>query len=114
MPPKRATPDSSQMMFEPIIYTPTVIARQPDGSIIARAGKPILLNGDDEIGTIEAAKIIGCDQNSIYRYIDDGLLVQGTDWRQIADGRKYYIKRAAILRLSGRMDDGADSSVKNK
>jgi len=103
MPSKRA-PDPAQLTFAPVVYTPTVTARQPDGSLVIRAGRPVVLDGDDEIGSIEAAKIIGCDQNSIYRYLDEGLLVQGRDWRQIAEGRRYYIRRAAILRLSGRMD----------
>ena len=41
----------------PRVIVPTVNVRQADGSILSKAGKPILL--EDELGTHEAARLLG-------------------------------------------------------
>ncbi len=89
--------------FNPVVFTPTIKVPQPGGGVLVKAGEPVVLNGDDEIGVCEAARIIGCHHNSIYRYLDEGLLRAGADWRQVAPGKKYFLKRAAVLRLSQRL-----------
>jgi hypothetical protein len=108
--------DEGQLTFEPIVYIPPVKVTNPDGSITVRAGKPVLLNGDDEIGTAEAARIIGISQRQLLKYCDEGILVEGEDWRR--PGRaleerpetaarktrglgNYRIKRAAAMRIRG-------------
>lgn len=113
---RRASQDANQLTFEPIVYVPAITARQPDGSLIIRPGKPIVLNGEDEIGTGEAAKIIGVSQRTVIHYCDNGVLQEGIDWRR--PGRElaarpedvggktsgvgnYKIKRAAALRIGG-------------
>jgi hypothetical protein len=75
---------------------------QPDGSILMRPGRPIV--EEDEIGTREAAKILGLSQRRVQAMCDEGLLTEGKDWRRPASikGAAWYrIKRTAVLRLRG-------------
>lgn len=87
--------------FEPIVHVPAIATRQPDGSLVIRPGKPVLLGGEDEIGTAEAAKILGCEPDWVGRLCDQGKLVEGRDWRRIGDRGNYKIKRAAVIALAG-------------
>jgi hypothetical protein len=94
----------SSNVAEPVVYIPPTITRQPDGSITVRAGKPIILNGEDEIGTAEAAKILGCGITWVSRICDEGKLREGIDWRRIGDRGNYRIKRASVMKLRGEWD----------
>ena len=42
------------------VFTPTECIPQPDGSVLLRPGRPMLL--DDIVGTAEAARILGISQ----------------------------------------------------
>lgn len=90
--------------FDPVFFTPTIIARQPDGSVVARAGKPVLLNGEDYIGTAEASRMLGCSPDWVGRLCDSGKLLEGEDWRRIGQRGNYQIKRTSILRLKAEKD----------
>lgn len=113
---RRTMHDAAQLTFEPTVFIPSIKTNNPDGSITVRAGKPVILNGDDEIGTAEAARIIGVSQRQVTKYCDEGVLVEGQDWRRPGraleerpetEARKtvgvgnYRIKRAAALRIRG-------------
>jgi hypothetical protein len=42
------------------VFTPTECIPQPDGSVLVRPGRPVVL--DDTVGTAEAARILGVSQ----------------------------------------------------
>jgi len=86
--------------FEPVVYVPAVTTRQPDGSLIVRAGKPVVLGGEDEIGTAEAGRIMGCTGDWVAELCDRGVLKEGDDWRRIGGRGNYRIKRASIIALA--------------
>ena len=86
--------------FDPVVYTPSIRTRQPDGSILVRAGVPGVLNGEDEVGTAEAARIIGCSRDYVGRLCDLGTFVEGVDQRRIGCRGNYRIKRAAVLKFA--------------
>jgi hypothetical protein len=50
-----------------------------------------------------AARILGCSVRSVQRFCDEGVLIQGKEWRKVPGlgqaGKSYQIKRAAALRL---------------
>ena len=54
----------------PTVVIPTVRVPQPDGSILMRAGKPVVI--EDEIGTTEAARLLGLSQRTIELQCEDG------------------------------------------
>jgi hypothetical protein len=87
--------------FTATFYIPPIVTRGPDGSVTVRAGKPVLLGGEDEINTAEAARIIGCSVSWIGALCDRGTLLEGRDWRRISVRGNYKIKRASILKLAG-------------
>ena len=66
-----------------------------------RPGKPVVLHGEDEIGTPEAARILGCSTRRVVALCDEDILREGEDWRRIGPRGFYHIKRAAVLRLAG-------------
>lgn len=101
--PKRTTSDATPALpgFEPIVHIPAVTVRNPDGSLLIRAGRPVLLGGEDEISTSAAAKILGCEPDWVGRLCDQGKLVEGRDWRRIGERGNYKIKRAAVIALAG-------------
>lgn len=86
--------------FDPVVYTPTIKARQPDGSIIVRPGVPVVLNGEDEISTQEAARLMGCSRDHVGRLCDLGTFVEGVDHRRIGCRGNYRIKRASVLKFA--------------
>lgn len=87
--------------FEPVIYIPPITTRLADGSLTIRAGKPVVLNGEDEINTAEAARILGCGVNWVGALCDQGKLQEGADWRRIGVRGNYKIKRASVFALAG-------------
>lgn len=87
--------------FDPVAFTPTIKTRQPDGSITVRAGVPVILNGADEIGTAEAARILGCEIDWIGKLCDRGTFIEGEDWRRIGTRGNYKLKRAAVIKHAG-------------
>lgn len=101
MPRRRNNDDSAQLTFEPIVHIPAITTRLPDGSLNVRAGKPVLLGGEDEVGTAEAARILGCEPDWVGRLCDQGKLLEGRDWRRIGERGNYRIKRAAVIALAG-------------
>ena len=88
-------------LFDPVVFTPTIKTRQPDGSLVVRAGAPVILNGADEISSAEAARILGCEVDWVGKLCDRGTFVEGDDWRRIGVRGNYKIRRASVLRLAG-------------
>ena len=86
--------------FAPIIHIPVIRVPQPNGDLLIRAGKPVVLGGEDEISTTEAAAILGCTLDWVGRLCDRGTLIEGVDWRRIGDRGLYRIKRASVIRLA--------------
>jgi len=103
---KRPRQDDAQLLFEPIFYTPTITTRQPDGSLVIKAGKPVVLGGEDEITTAEAARILGCGVSWVGSLCDRGTLIEGVDWRRIGVRGNYKIKRASVIALTYPNADG--------
>ncbi len=100
---EKAAADAAQLTFKPEVFFPTIRIPQPDGSFNFKAGPPVILDHSDEIGTAEAARIIGRSQRRINSILEEGVeLVEGVDWRRVGARGNYLIKRAAALRLSGR------------
>ena len=50
---------------------PAVPVRQPNGYVIVRAGKPVAVS--DDVGTMEAARILGLSQRCIEQQCTEGL-----------------------------------------
>ena len=92
---------NSSAFFDPVVHIPPIKVRQPDGSITVKAGQPVILNGEDEINSAEAARILGCEIDWVGKLCERGSLVEGEDWRRIGERGNYKIKRASILRLAG-------------
>lgn len=82
------------------VVFPPVRVWQPDGSVLIKPGKAVVLNGADEITTAEAGKILGCSADWISRRCDRVDLIEGRDWRRVGTRGNYRIKRASILKLS--------------
>jgi hypothetical protein len=84
----------------PTVQTPWLKLPQPDGSIVLRPGKPLVLG--EEIGSAEAARILGLSQRRVQSLCEEGVLVEGRDWRKnpcaSGDGN-LRIQREAVLRL---------------
>ena len=55
----------------PSFFIPAVPVRQADGSVIVRAGKPIAMS--DDIGTMEAARILGLSQRCVEQQCTEGM-----------------------------------------
>ncbi len=55
----------------PEFFVPAVQTRQPDGSVIVRAGKPVAMG--DDISTAEAAQILGLSQRCIEQQCTEGM-----------------------------------------
>lgn len=98
---KAKTPDPTPALpgFEPLVHYPVVRVPQPDGSLLIRPGKPVVLQGEDEIGSAEAASMLGCTVDWIGRLCDRGTLVEGRDWTRIGERGNYRIKRSSVIRL---------------
>jgi len=82
-------------------YTPTTVIRQPDGSVIARAGKPVALSHGDYIRTTEAGRILGLSQHRVEDLCNEGKLVEGKDWWRVGERGWLRIRRAAVLAMRG-------------
>lgn len=75
-----------------------------DGDIIVRRDGTVQVL-EDEVGTREAARLIGCSRRHIQQMCDEGRLVEVRDWRKVFGGRGgYRIRRAAVMAL--RFGDG--------
>lgn len=59
-----------QLFDEPEVVTPTVRIPQPDGSLLFRAGKPVVV--EKEIGTAEAARILGLSPRRVEFLCEQG------------------------------------------
>ena len=67
----------------------------------------IILNGrviplEDEVGTAIAAKLLAKSQRRIQSMCDEGILVEGQDWRRAPTltGRSHYqIRRTALEKM---------------
>ena len=87
--------------LDPVVFVPSVKVRLPDGSVTVRAGQPVILNGEDEISSAEAARILGCEVDWVGKLCDRGTFVEGDDWRRIGVRGNYKLKRASVLKLAG-------------
>ena len=81
------------------VFYPAIKIPQPNGDLLIRAGKPVVLSSEDEITTTEAADILGCTLDWVGRMCDRGTLIEGEDWRRIGERGSYRIKRSSILKL---------------
>ena len=108
--PSSAKAAPGAKVFDPQVYTPSVKTRLPDGSILVRAGVPVILNGEDEVGTAEAARIMGCSRDYVGRLCDEGIFVEGVDQRRIGKRGNYRIKRAAVLRHAPLLQEANEQS----
>lgn len=101
---KQAT-DAKAIEAAPQVRTPWLKVPQGDGSILLVPGKPVVM--EDEVGTREAAGLLGVSQRTMQEYCDGGILREGIDWRQnparpgSPKGGCIRIKRAAVLKLRG-------------
>jgi len=64
------SPAPVQTWTAPQVIIPVIRIPQPDGSILFKAGKPTIL--ENEIGTVEAARLLGLSQRSIELQCEDG------------------------------------------
>jgi len=87
--------------FEPVFWIPPIVTRQPDGSVTVRAGKPVLLGGEDEISTAEAGRILGCTGDWCAELCDRGVFVEAKDWRRLGKRGNYRLKRASVIAYGG-------------
>ncbi len=72
-----------------------------DGDVIVRRNGTWQLL-EDEVGTAEAARLIGCSIRYVQTMCDEGRLAEGWDWRKIPGSgikRQYRIRRAAAMAL---------------
>ena len=98
LPPTRNTGRAGK----PLLFTPYQRIPQPNGEILFRPCAPVAVDPDEEIGTAEAAKIIGVSVRRVQQMCDEGPLVEGRDWRRPIGNGFYKIKRASAIRASGR------------
>ncbi len=82
-----------------VVAFPPVKILNPDGSITFKPGKPVVLQGGDEISTAEAARILDCTPDWVSRLCDRGELHEGRDWRRTGKRGNYRIKRSSVLKL---------------
>jgi len=69
----------------------------PDNALVV-AGQIFTLHA--EIGTAEAAQVLGCHQITVAKMCESGKLREGADWRRLSAGRgPYLIRREAILEM---------------
>ncbi len=77
----------------PLVTERTLAILEPGGKVEALP---------KEIGTAQAAEVLGCSIRAVQDMCDRGLLVEGRDWRKLrlrgARG-EYRITHAAVLRL---------------
>jgi hypothetical protein len=75
---------------------------QPGGCVLLR---PVMVGAEQEIGTREAAKLLGCSQRTVQQKCDEGVLKEGVEWRKLRsrcqESSHYRIKLEAVLRLKG-------------
>lgn len=93
-----STGEGEQLDFPLIAYY--VRERRADGAYVLRPGR--ILQAADEIGTAEAAGILGCSQRRVQELCDSGVLREGVDWRKnVAVGKNghYKITRVSVMRL---------------
>ena len=98
-PPPRIAISHSPM--QPEFFTPTVVARQPDGSLVARAGKPVAVPNGDFITTAEAARRLGFSQGYVEQLCNEGVFIEGEDWWRMGERGWFRIRRAAVLARRG-------------
>lgn len=68
---KKAAPNQIEMPFvAPTMMIPALRIPQPNGDILIRAGKPVVVG--DEIGTVEAARLLGIRPRTVQKLFDDG------------------------------------------
>jgi hypothetical protein len=90
--------------FKPAVHIPTqIVPGTRPGEWRVIAGKPQILQADDEISTAEAARITGLSVRRIVQQCDEGFYIEGQDFRRPGGPRgKYFLKRASVVEKSGR------------
>jgi hypothetical protein len=90
---KKPANETSAATPFPTVHIPTIKIPQPDGSLLLKRGQPQVL--EDEIGTAEAAKILGMGQRIIEHDCDVGLFK--TAYKPSAKKRgRWKIARAEV------------------
>jgi hypothetical protein len=71
---------------------------QGDGAFLVKPAPAVVV---DEIGTREAAQILGLSQRRVQALCDEGVLVEGKDWRRNPASKRgaYRITRSAVIGL---------------
>jgi hypothetical protein len=80
------------------VFFPPIKIHQPDGSVLVKPGRAIVLAGADEINTAEAARILGVSISYVGALCDHGVFLEGQDWRRLGARGNYRLKRASVLR----------------
>jgi hypothetical protein len=80
------------------VFFPPIKIHQPDGSVLVKPGRAIVLADADEITTGEAARILGVSVDWIGKLCDRGQFAEGRDWRRNGPRGNYRLKREAVLR----------------
>ena len=70
------------------------------GVVVEPDGTKIVL--EEEVGTADAARILGCSVRKIQEMCDEGVLREGADWRKLPgkggqNGTFYRIRRQAAV-----------------
>ncbi len=81
----------------PIVHVPSIVIPQGNGAYLIKYGAPVVAS--EEIGTAEAAQLLGLSQRRVQDLCDNGTFRPGIDWRKPGTGpnAKYLIRRAAVL-----------------
>ena len=78
----------------PSFFIPAVPVRQADGSVIVRAGKPIAMS--DDIGTMEAARILGLSQRCVEQQMHGRNVPHGAQAQRQGPGKLAHRPRGGV------------------
>lgn len=99
-PPTRNSGSSEPSLPEPNGLTVQWLWRKVPPNCVILDGAIIPLEA--EVGTREAARLLGISQRYMQAKCDEGQLLEGRDWRKLpgrSPNTKYLIRLSAILRM---------------
>ena len=78
------------------VVIPSETVPQGGGAYLIRPGQPVVVT--EEIGTREAARLLGLSQRRIEAMIEEGRFIEGEEWTRPGGPRgRYRLKLAAVL-----------------
>jgi hypothetical protein len=86
-------PTQLELAWEPKVSVTTLVIPQANGEFLVKVGKPVVL--PDEIGTREAARILGLSQRQVQSLVDSGAFQYVN--RPGQKRGKYFLSRAEVL-----------------